>query len=134
LGDMARDFNRSAPRGGLISMKMEYRPSLRLKTTLDPRLPPRDLFRLKVQCEACGARVAVVGSASFCAACGHSGAERLFDEAIAKVRRKVEKSPQVAAVLEEPGERDQGVVLARSMLESGLAACVVALQRLAEQL
>lgn len=134
LEDMARDFNRSAPRGGFVSMRMDYRPGFRLITPLDPRLPPRDLFSLKIRCEACAARVAVIGSAFFCAACGHSGAERLFDEAIAKVRLKVEKAPQVAALLEEGGERDHGVVLGRSMVESGLADCVVAVQRLAEQL
>lgn len=132
--DMARDFNRSASRGGLVSMRMEHQPTHRRKPVLDPRLPSRETFGLKIQCDECRARVAVVGSAFFCPACGHSSAERLFDEALAKVRLKVAKAPEIEEALARAGERDEGVILARTLRESGLGDCVVALQRLGEQL
>lgn len=134
LSAMAREFNQSAPRRGLVSISMSYRPGVRSRAALDAVLKSRDEFAVRLVCEECGARTAVVGSAFFCAACGHSGAERLFDDALAKVRLKVTASERIRAMLEAQGERDDGVILARSLVETGLSDCVVALQRLAERL
>ena len=64
----AREFNRSQPRKSFIKMSMKFSGR-----TSFINLPASALEEMeqKIQCEKCGARYAVVGSAFYCPCCGH---------------------------------------------------------------
>lgn len=128
----ARGFNRAQPRRGFIRMSMEVKGT-RARRGIVP-VPGSEPLDLRITCEGCEARYAVLGSAFFCPACGESSAVKVFDDSIRKVRLKPEAADSLRAYYTEQGERDDGEVLARSLLETALTDCVVAFQRLNEQL
>jgi sarcosine oxidase delta subunit len=61
---MTRDFNRSQPRGGLVSLKMDFRPN----HTSEPRAWREDLIR-NLACDICGREYGVYAIALFCPDC-----------------------------------------------------------------
>lgn len=127
----ARAFNRRQSKNSFFQMSMEYkgpkwhRPILPLKALKE--------FQLKITCEKCGARFAVIGSAFFCPCCGHSAAVRVFEDAMAKIEAKVSNLEVVRKAVAEVSE-DQAAVICRSLIESGLSDGVVAFQRVCEEL
>jgi uncharacterized Zn finger protein (UPF0148 family) len=97
-------------------------------------LSAQEAMKLKIQCEACSAQFAVVGSAFFCPCCGHNSVERTFDDSLRKVDAKLDNLEKVRSALEKDGQRDAAEVTCRSMVETGVSDCVVAFQRLMESL
>lgn len=126
----ARGFNQRQPRGGFIQISMEVR-GVRSRRAVIPA-PPTEPLELRITCEECGSRFAVVGSAFFCPCCGHNSAERTFDDGLRKIRAKLEAVPLIKEHYSE--QRDEGELLVRSLIGTALSDCVVAIQRLAEQI
>lgn len=128
----AQSFNRRQPKSGFITMSMEYKGT-RGERAVVPA-PAEEPFDLKITCEECGVRFSVIGSAFFCPCCGVSSVQRMFTDAMRKVRVKLESAHQLRTRLSEAGSRDEAEIISRSLVETGLADCVVAHQRLTEQL
>lgn len=128
----AQRFNRKQPRKGLIRMSMEVKGTRGQRAVIP--IPGREPLELRITCDQCRARSAVVGSAFFCPACGHSSAVRVFDDSLRKARLKVDASDLVRRQYRDMGARDDGEMLSRSLLETALVDCVVSFQRFCEQL
>ena len=127
----ARSFNRSHRRG-FLQMSMTVK-GFRGGTDLLP-IPPSEPLERHIECEACHAHFAVEGSAFFCPCCGHNSVLRTYDDAMRKVRVKLDTADLIRRQFRAEGRRDDGALVARSLIESGLTDCVVAFQRLAERL
>jgi len=129
----AEEFNRSQPRNSFIKLSLSVtsrRPSI-------PVIMPLmacDVMEQEIQCEACTARFAVIGCAYFCPACGHNSVERTFDDSLNKVESKLNNTNTIRSALETAGMKDEAENTVRSLIESCFTDCVVAFQRLAEQL
>ena len=93
----AREFNRSQPRKSFIKMSMKFSGR-----TSFINLPASALEEMeqKIQCEKCGARYAVVGSAFYCPCCGHNSAKLTFFNTIDKVKAKINNLDVVRKALE----------------------------------
>jgi len=122
---LARSFNRSMPRGGLISVSMSYKPSRPM--TVVP-LEAAELMRQRYVCESCGCRYAAIGAAFFCPSCGHNSARTALVETLATVR----KLPKVRKALEAGLDRDAAANAYRLILEENMGKLVAAFQRFAE--
>ena len=85
----------------------------------------------KIQCEKCGARYAVVGSAFYCPCCGHNSAKLTFNNTIEKVRAKIKNLDAIRKTLSEVS-KDDAERTCTSLLESSIPDLVVAFQRLCE--
>ena len=128
----AKRFNRKQPRRSLIKMSIEVKGTRGHRAVIP--IPGKEPLDLRITCDECGTRSAVVGSAFFCPACGHSSAVRVFDDSLRKARLKVDASDLVREQYRDMGARDDGELLARSLLETALVDCVVSFQRLCEQI
>ncbi len=65
LGNMAKDFNRRQPRGGLVSISMDVKPKHRHR----PLAIREDLLR-NLECDICSRAYGVYALALFCPDCG----------------------------------------------------------------
>lgn len=122
---MVRDFNRSMPKGGLISISMSYKRS-RPPVLVPPKAA--ELMQQRYVCESCGCQYAAIGAAFFCPACGHNSARTALAETLATIRRL----PKVRAALEAPLDRDAAANAYRLILEESMGKLVAAFQRFAE--
>ena len=127
----ARNFNAAQSRDGFITMSLEVK-GIRGRRALVP-IPSKEPMELCITCDRCQARFAVIGSAFFCPCCGHNSADRTFDDTLRKTLLKIDVANQLADHLDGLG-KNEAEILKRSMIETALADCVVAIQRLAEQL
>ena len=128
----ARRFNRNWHRDSFDQMSLEVK-GVRKRRTMIPATA-KEAMELKIVCEKCGARFSVIGSAFFCPCCGHNSVERTFDDSIKKVRVKLDNIKVIMNALEEIGKKDEAEITRRSLIETSLSDCIVAFQRLAEQL
>lgn len=122
---MTRDFNRSMPRGGLISISMSYKPSRPIAVV---PLRAAELMRQRYVCESCGCRYGAIGVAFFCPACGHNSAHTALRETLVTIR----KFPEVRKALEAGLDRDAATKAYRLILEENMGKLVAVFQRLAE--
>lgn len=122
----AEAFNRRQPRDSFIKMSI----------TVDRR--PREIvlpaaaaqpMRLKITCDACACRYAVIGSAYFCPACGHNAAERVLRQSLDTIRSAMDAIPLVRSSLPDQDAAENTV---RLLVEGGLQNAVMAFQRYAE--
>jgi len=123
----AKDFNRTAPKG-IFSMSMEYTGK-----TYAVNLPAKALKEMqqKIICEKCGARYAVIGSAFYCPCCGNNSARLTFNNAIEKVKSKINNLDFIRGAIAER-DRDEAERIHTSLLESSVSDLVIAIQRLCE--
>lgn len=131
LAEMLDDFNSEFPDGGPISIQATVNHPAK-------PLPPAPIksdpvFQLKIQCEKCQTRFAVVGSAFFCPKCGHSSAVRVFKDSLERIETSLKHLDRVYALIGTVS-RDEAEIMCRSMVEACLSNGVVAIQRLFEQL
>jgi len=121
----AREFNRHS-RGGFITMRMDVRTPPRT-IALSPTA--QEAMTLRITCEACGCRFAVIGAGYFCPACGHNSAGQTFDQSLATARAMIARLPEIRAAV---GDRDAAAQVSRGIVESGVATLVTAFQRVVE--
>jgi uncharacterized Zn finger protein (UPF0148 family) len=119
----ARAFNGRQPRNSLISMSMKVVPAAASAA-----------MELEIACEKCSCRFAVIGSAYFCPACGHSSVDRMFDDSLRKIRAKKDNVEVVRQAIAAVGGRDEAELMCRSLIESCLQDGVTAFQRCCEGL
>ena len=86
-------------------------------------------MELKIACEKCSCRFAVIGSAYFCPACGHSSVDRMFDDSLRKIRAKKDNVEVVRQHIAAVGGRDEAELMCRTLIESCLQDGVTAFQR-----
>jgi len=92
----------------------------------------KEEMELKIQCKECNARYAVIGSAFFCPNCGHNSAEETFSNTVKKIEIKLNNLETIKDSLLASVGKDDAEITCRSLIESGLNDCVVALQRFCE--
>jgi hypothetical protein len=91
-------------------------------------------MELEIACEKCTCRFAVIGSAYFCPACGHSSVDRMFDDSLRKIRAKKDNVDVVRDAIAASAGRDEAELMCRSLIESCLQDGVTAFQRCCEGL
>jgi uncharacterized Zn finger protein (UPF0148 family) len=127
----AQAFNRSQPRGGLISMSMSYRPGrLPLVVTAEAS----EVMTQRSTCEACGCRHSSVGAAFFCPACGHNSAASAFQANVETVCKTLAALSEIRRAVTEKLGKDGAEDSVRQICENGLVKLVSAFQHLAEAL
>lgn len=112
-------------------MSLQYKGSTHFPALVP--LQAAEQMQLKITCDQCGARFAVVGSAFFCPKCGCSSAVRVFNDAMAKIEAKVRHLDRVVEAVATQ-DKDAAELTRRSLLESGISDAVVAFQRVMEEL
>jgi hypothetical protein len=113
LRDTARDFNRTVPRGGFISMRMDVEERL----SPQPTLWREDLLRDLV-CDQCARRYGVYAVALFCPDCGAPNLATHFSREVELVRRQVE----LAEATRNSGDRELAYRLLGNAHEDVLTA------------
>lgn len=131
LADGARAFNRKQ-KPGLITMSMKVSGGPTHYAVVP--VAAQEAMKLKIQCEACSTRFAVIGSAFFCPCCGHNSVERTFDDSLRKVEAKLDNLTSIRTGLERDADKDVAEITSRSLIETGMNDCVVAFQKLMESL
>ena len=132
MRDDARSFNSRQPKNGLITMSLSVSGLARPIPDITVPIQAAEAMELEISCDQCATRFAVVGSAFFCPVCGHSSAERMFDDALRKMEVKMSSTEVVRQAIEGSSGRDAAAVAARSMLESCLPDGVAAFQKFCE--
>lgn len=123
-GAMRRDaasFNRRQPKRSFLSMTM--RVDARPKTVTLPAAASAPM-ELKVTCETCKCCFAVIGSAYFCPACGHYGADRVFQQSLCMIEATLDNLDAIVAGLPD---RDAAHNIRRLLVEDSLQRIVTAL-------
>ena len=123
-----RAFNHSQPKNSLVKFSMKFKGNTRFVC-----LPAQALEEMtqKIQCDNCGARYEVIGSAFYCPCCGYNSAELTFRNTIEKVRGKIKNLEMIRQAI-EPISKDEAARTCTSLLESSIPDLVVAFQRLCE--
>lgn len=130
-GAMRRDaasFNRRQAKPSFLSMTM--RVDARPQTITLPAAASAPM-ELKIACETCQCRFAVIGSAYFCPACGHNGADRVFQQSLRTIVATLDNLDAIVAGLPD---RDSAHNTRRLLMEDSLQRIVTAFQRYAEAL
>jgi len=91
LEKVSRDFNRSQPRGGLISLKMDFKPN----RVPEPRAWREDLIR-NLACDICGREYGVYAIALLCPDCGCKNLHVHFEREIELILQQIDLAEQVA--------------------------------------
>ena len=128
--DDARNFNARQPRNSFLKLSMKFTGQRGVDYILP--MASKEELELKIQCKECNARYAVIGSAFFCPCCGHNSAEETFANAVKKVEVKLNNLETIKESLLASVGKDDAEITCRSLIESGLNDCVVALQRFCE--
>lgn len=126
----AQNFNSKQSHNSFLKLTMDFKGK-KGEDYIVP-LSSKDEMQLKIQCKECNARYAVIGSAFFCPCCGHNSAEETFDNSVKKIEVKISSLNTIRKSLLENIGKDEAEIACRSMIESGLNDCVVALQRFCE--
>lgn len=109
-----------------ITMKVDSRP---IPFWVPPNVAKH--MRIKISCQQCGCRYAVIGAAFFCPACGHNSAELMFAQSLDVIRKSLDG---LSAVYSSISDRDNAENLSRSLKEYGLLQLVMAFQCYVEAL
>lgn len=126
----AQKFNSRQPKNSFISISMKVTGGLKRTHTIPARAA--DLMQLEIQCESCGSRFAVIGSAYFCPACGHNSVTRTFQDSLRKIRAKKDNLDVVRSALIESAGKDEAELTCRSLIETCISDGVVAFQKYCE--
>ena len=120
----AESLNRQ-PQHGFITLRLEVNSPPHFIP-----MPPaaQEAMTLRITCEACGCRFAVIGAAYFCPACGQNSARHTFAQSLVSARASMATIPTIAAL----SDQDTGAQVAKTLIEGTLGMLVTALQRFAE--
>ena len=91
MAKISKDFNRSQPRGGMISLRMDFRPN----PVPQPRAWREDLIR-NLSCDICGREYGVYAIALMCPDCGSKNLHVHFEREIELVIQLIDLAEQVA--------------------------------------
>ncbi len=121
-------FNRSQPRKSFIRFSMRFSGN-----TFFVNLPAKTLEEMeqKIECDSCGARYAVIGSAFYCPCCGKNSAKLTFNNTIDKVRAKIKNLSLIYDAI-AAHSKDEAERTCNSLIESSIPDLVVAFQRVCE--
>lgn len=124
----AQKFNQRRPKGGFISinMKVDSRPQ-HVPIPYAAAAP----MRLKIACNECRCRYAVVGAAYFCPSCGANAADLVFDLTAQGIRQSLVAVDTIRAAIPDA---DTAENTCRLIVESAMQNAVTAFQRIAEAL
>ncbi len=128
----AESFNRRQSPDSFIKMSMKVSGGRR-STSVIPA-SAAEAMQLEIQCDACQARYAVIGSAFFCPACGHNSVVRTYTDALTKIQLKRDSQAIIRQALTVASGKDSAEITCRSLLESCISDGVVAFQRYCESL
>lgn len=127
LHEDAANFNAEQQDNSFFKMSLRFTGSHGPDYILP--LLSKEEMELKIQCQKCNARYAVIGSAFFCPCCGHNSIEETFANAIKKIESKINNLNIVKEALVKSVGKDAAEITCRSLIETGLNDCVVAFQR-----
>ncbi len=120
----AESFNHQ-PQRGFVTLRLEVSTP---QTTIPMPPAAEEAMTLRIACEVCGCRFAVIGAGYFCPACGHNSAGQTFIQSLARARTLVASLSTIAALV-DPDTRAQ---MTTALIESALGMLVTAFQRFAE--
>ena len=122
----AKNFNRHQSKKSFVTMSMNVKGKRHFYD-----LPAQALEELqqKINCDNCGFRYEVVGSAYFCPCCGQNTADRTYSAMIKKIRDCVQSADTVRALITD---KDVGENSYNMLLEGALKDIVVTVQRVCE--
>jgi hypothetical protein len=125
----AESFNASQPRNSFIKM------SLKVTSSSSPHyilpVPATEEMTLKIKCQECNSKYAVIGSAFFCPCCGHNSVDETLNNSLAKIHTKLDNLSVIRKAVEAVS-KDDAEITCRSLIESSLNEIVVAFQRFCE--
>lgn len=127
----AVNFNSRQSRNSFLSLTMNITGGKKDETILP--LASKEEMELKITCQECNSRYAVIGSAFFCPSCGHNSAEETFANAVKKIKAKIDNVPHIKTSLETISKYTAAITC-QSLIETSLNDCVVAFQRFNEVL
>jgi len=127
----AENFNRSQPRNSFIKFSMQVKGDKPQLLILP--ISSTEELKLKIQCEKCGSRYAVVGCGYFCPGCGYNSIERLFQSSLQKISAKLNNVETIRIAISQVSA-DEAEITCRSLIESALSDCVVAFQKINEHM
>lgn len=125
----ARIFNSRQPRTSIIRMSVKVTGAKSYHYILP--IPSKDEMQLKIECNQCRAKYAVIGSAFFCPCCGHDSVNETLDNSIKKIENKIKNLPVIRSAIDEIS-KDEAETTCRSLIETSLSECVVSFQRFCE--
>ncbi len=129
FAESAKEFNRHQPKGGFLTMKMQFKGST--SSTFILPIPAKKELEQKIVCSKCGSRYSVLGSAFFCPCCGYNSVNETFDNSIKKIESKIKNIETIRKAVSEISA-DEAELTVRSLIESGLSDGVAAFQRFCE--
>lgn len=109
-------------------IRIEYKPSKPAIFRNYP-IPQKPEWELEIECEKCGTRYSVIGSAFFCPSCGANAVSRVFSDSMETIGLMVSE----ADAIEFPGSvgRDQKVRIQQHIIETSIGEAVSAFQSFA---
>lgn len=123
----ALHFNRRQPRGGFItmSMKVDGRPKV------IPLPKVAEVLQVRITCDQCSCRFAVIGTGYFCPACGADQVSSVFGRSIGAVKNGLANLDAIRGAIPDRDLADDTV---RNIVEGSLQNLVAALQRYLDRL
>lgn len=113
LGGFAKSFNRGQPRGGLISISMDYKPGRNPKP-----LAIRDDLLRNIACHVCSREYGVFALALYCPDCGAPNVSNHFNREIEIIDRQIVLSRKAS----EEGDEELGYRLLANAHEDVVTA------------
>lgn len=126
----ARKFNQRQPRNSFIKMSMTVSDKKHRTHTIPAKAA--DEMALKIECEECGSRFSVIGSAYFCPCCGHNSVTQTFHDSLRKIKAKKDARSVIKAAIEAEIGKDEAELTSRSLIETCVVDAVVAFQKYCE--
>lgn len=113
-------------------IKITYKPSKKISVNNNP-IGQREEWNLDINCEKCGTRYSVIGSAYFCPCCGHNSVEKVFESSISRIETMLNAQDFMFEKLTEQVGTDEASKMCRSMLEGTLGDIISAFQKFAKE-
>lgn len=125
---MANDFNRKSKSNSFFSIQMNVKEH-KMRNVIVPIGIEKEM-QLKITCENCDTKFAVIGSAFFCPICGKNSIKNTFYDSLRKIESKINN---IEVIKMSIPNIDEAELIARSLIESSLSDCVVSFQRYCEE-
>lgn len=127
LNQDAKTFN-STQRNGFIQLTMRVSGHNR---QIELPLKCKEILVQKIQCEECGTRYSVIGSAFYCPCCGYNSSILAFDEFIKTTYAKLNNIQTIRKIISDSDDAER---IIRSLLETIPNELVEAIECLSESI